>query len=179
MVLTIDAKVWGPAFWTALHTASFAYPDEPTEQERSSMKAFIAAYASVLPCESCKQHFAELLEECAEEFEDALSTQSKLSRFVVDLHNKVNISIEKPTMAYIDVARTYENADDDGACPIYKRSSRTQHGAYYCETRPPILWGLLICTTILFVLIATRVAFRWHKVVNHCRKKCPSVARLA
>ena len=172
----VDRDVWGPAFWTAIHTASFAYPNTPSESQRKHMKAFIDSMTSVLPCPDCRLHFAQLLGDCPGEYESALENRNALTRFVVDIHNKVNERLGKPTKAYVDVAHKYSD-NGAAACPLYTRWAKTAHGAYYCETRPTVAWISVICVAVVFFALVGKCLFRWHGIVRECEKKCPKLTR--
>ena len=43
-------SVWGPAAWHLLHTISFNYPINPTEENKKQYKEFVESLANVLPC---------------------------------------------------------------------------------------------------------------------------------
>ena len=178
----VDRDVWGPAFWTALHTASFAYPDHPDADQRRHMRAYIDAHASVLPCPDCREHFADMLRECGADYDRALAGRDALTRFLVDIHNRVNQRLGKPTKAYVEVAATY-SAGGASSCPLYTRMATTAHGAYYCQTRPSVVWISLVCVALvvlaLGLALAGRTVLRWRGVVRECQRKCPAVAARA
>ena len=177
----MSTATWGPAFWTALHTASFAYPDHPDADQRRHMRAYIDAHASVLPCPDCREHFADMLRECGADYDRALAGRDALTRFLVDIHNRVNQRLGKPTKAYVEVAATY-SAGGASSCPLYTRMATTAHGAYYCQTRPSVVWISLVC-----VALAVRAGARARRPNGaalarggaRVPRKCPAVAARA
>ena len=36
----MDPRIWGPPAWTFLHSVTLAYPDNPTETDRTNYKKF-------------------------------------------------------------------------------------------------------------------------------------------
>jgi len=45
--------VWGPSMWHFLHTMSFNYPGEPTDEQKKHYMDFILNLRNVLPCKYC------------------------------------------------------------------------------------------------------------------------------
>ena len=42
--------VWGPSLWHFLHTMSFNYPVNPTQENKQQYRAFIFSLEHILPC---------------------------------------------------------------------------------------------------------------------------------
>jgi hypothetical protein len=101
----MDITSWGPSGWNFLHAAAFAYPDNPTAEERAHMTAFLSALPFVLPCRRCRAHCAEAI--AADPPGDACGSMDELSRWVVDLHNSVNARTGKMMMSYDEVYMMY------------------------------------------------------------------------
>ena len=47
-------KIWGPAMWHYLHTMSFNYPVNPTNDDKKNYRDFILNLKNVLPCKYCR-----------------------------------------------------------------------------------------------------------------------------
>ena len=43
-------SVWGPSAWHLLHTMSFNYPVEPTQEQKHHYRNFVLNLKNVLPC---------------------------------------------------------------------------------------------------------------------------------
>ena len=99
---------WGPAAWTLLHTISFAYPEDPSNEEKGKVFRFMHSFAEVLPCRRCREDWMQFLRihmpvaECVH-----LTSKAAFSRFVVKGHNYVNQKLGKPVVAYETVERWY------------------------------------------------------------------------
>ena len=48
-------NVWGPSLWHVLHTISFNYPVNPTEEQKQQYKDFVLSLGNVLPCGACRK----------------------------------------------------------------------------------------------------------------------------
>lgn len=94
---------WGPAAWKFFETAAFGYPDEPSKDEQQAAGDFFGSLVHMLPCEKCKQHFAQNIKNLPVN----VKSRDTLSRWVVDFHNIVNESLGKPLVPYEQVAARY------------------------------------------------------------------------
>jgi hypothetical protein len=92
--ISMPPDVWGPIFWDAMHIASLAYPVQPTEADKAGAKAFFESLASVIPCPICREHYSAK----SKESPIALESKGELIYWVWDIHNQVNIMLNKPTV---------------------------------------------------------------------------------
>lgn len=101
--------VWGPSLWHVLHTMSFNYPNEPTQEQKHHYRNFILNLENVLPCKYCrinlKKNFKTLpLKMCHMENRDTFS------RYIYNLHETVNKMLKKKSgLTYCDVRERYEH----------------------------------------------------------------------
>ena len=51
--------VWGPGLWHFLHTMSFNYPNEPTNEQKKHYRDFVLSLEHVLPCKYCRMNLAK------------------------------------------------------------------------------------------------------------------------
>ncbi len=151
---------WGPNFWAALHTSSFAYPrfgasaDEPTQRDVDAMFNFLHSISGVLPCKKCCAHFADFLREKQPVMGDVLSSREALARFVVEAHNAVNRRQQPPKPEW-----TYEQAleywtvegrgdPEEGSCPVFTHRVRTRSGGSPCEFNTSWALALLVVAAV-------------------------------
>jgi len=99
----LNIESWGPAFWHVMHAVSFMYPENPTPQDQTKYANFYENLIDVLPCQKCRNHFAEILQEIPMQ----LRSRRELSEWVVNVHNEVNKSTGKPEQDYLDVVQAY------------------------------------------------------------------------
>jgi hypothetical protein len=103
----INPAFWGPQLWLYLHTAAACYPLYPNEQEINDMVAWIKTLPVTLPCDSCKMHFKEYIEQNEDQLKTICSSQTALFQFFVDIHNKVNNRNGKRSITYEEARQMY------------------------------------------------------------------------
>jgi hypothetical protein len=102
----MEPNIWGKHAWIFLHSVSMNYPDNPSIQDRKNYKDFFENLRFILPCEVCKKHYAQHIQR--NPIEPSLHSKRKLVEWVIDVHNQVNISLNKPTMTYDQVIDLYK-----------------------------------------------------------------------
>lgn len=102
-------NTWGAPLWHSLHTMSFNYPVNPTNEQKQEYFAFFTSLKWVLPCKYCRDNYVKNLEELPLNTR-VLSTRSTFSRWLYDMHNLVNKRLKKPiVLTYEQVRDRYEN----------------------------------------------------------------------
>ena len=108
-------KVWGPAGWLFLHCVAFGYPyaiNENNPDHHSKKKdyhQFFYYLGRVLPCKYCRESYMEFFNTL--NLEGNLNTRDQLTRWLYDMHNKVNHKLGTPECnipKYEDVQKKYE-----------------------------------------------------------------------
>lgn len=123
----MNPLVWGPSFWFVMHTVSLHYPDEPTYAERRTHYDFYHIVRDILPCEMCRQHYRELLEQYP--VQPFLDSKTSLVTWVVMIHNQVNKRLGKPMIDREEMLANYEavyarGSFCDPACPHDRADGR-------------------------------------------------------
>jgi hypothetical protein len=101
--------VWGPIAWTFLHTVSFNYPVNPTDEDKKNYRDFILNLENVLPCKYCRINLKNNLKKkplnmCH------MESRETFSRYVYELHEIVNKMLKKKSnLSYCDVRERYEH----------------------------------------------------------------------
>jgi hypothetical protein len=101
--------VWGPAMWHYLHTMSFNYPVEPTQENKKHYRDFVLNLRNVLPCKYCRINLAnnfkkKPLQMCH------MKSRETFSRYIYELHETVNRMLNKKSnLTYCDVRERYEH----------------------------------------------------------------------
>lgn len=93
----MDTKIWGPHAWNFLHSVALAYPEKPSMADRNAYYRFFQDLGAVLPCHYCKLHYSEHF--VSSELTAALESRQMLFEWTVNLHNKVNKALHKPTLS--------------------------------------------------------------------------------
>ena len=47
-----DKNEWGPKLWEIMHTFSFSYPTQPTQNEKASAINFYTSLGLLIPCKT-------------------------------------------------------------------------------------------------------------------------------
>jgi hypothetical protein len=104
--LTLNPDYWGPRFWDVLHLAAVGFSAEPTPSEKLGFRMFFDSLRYVLPCPKCRASYETHLDTRGLLDADLLSRDT-LFRWVFDLHNIVNITLNKPQVNFIEYQDRY------------------------------------------------------------------------
>lgn len=100
-------EIFGPPLWFTLHNASVYYPENASPIHAERMKNIIFGIPVLLPCESCKEHATNFIEERKHLISDICKTKKALFEFFVDFHNYVNGRLGKPILSYDQAMEIY------------------------------------------------------------------------
>ena len=102
-------KIWGPIFWTAIHTLSFNYPVNPTLEDKKYYREFIINLQHVLPCKYCRINLTNNFKKKPLQMCHMVSRDT-FSRYIYELHETVNKMLNKKSnLTYCEVRDRYEN----------------------------------------------------------------------
>ena len=102
-------SVWGPSAWHLLHTISFNYPVNPTEEDKKNYRNFILSLQNVLPCKYCRMNLTNNFKHMPLEM-CHMANRDKFSRYIYNLHEHVNKMLKKKSgLSYCDVRERYEH----------------------------------------------------------------------
>lgn len=82
----MDPKIWGPSGWLFLHTVTFNYPTNPSEEDKKNYKEFFDSLKNVIPCPICSEHYKENIKNNPIK----LNSKDELIEWLFDIHNSVN-----------------------------------------------------------------------------------------
>ena len=100
-------NIWGPPAWTFLHTVTYNYPENPTEDDKRNFYNFFMSLQHVLPCEKCKGHYKQNIQKY--DLKNSLGSRQELVKWLIDLHNDVNKDNGKKIWSYSDVFNKYQD----------------------------------------------------------------------
>lgn len=102
-------KLWGPAAWHLLHTISFNYPVNPTNEDKKNYRNFILSLQNVLPCKYCRMNLKKNFKQLPLTMK-TMKNRDSFSRYVYRLHELVNRMLKKKSgLSYCDVRERYEH----------------------------------------------------------------------
>jgi hypothetical protein len=101
--------VWGPLLWTFLHTISFNYPINPTNNDKKHYREFIINLQNIIPCKYCRTNLKKNLKQLPLTIHH-MKNRNTFSLYVYTLHEKVNKMLNKTSnLTYCDVRERYEH----------------------------------------------------------------------
>ena len=102
--------------WMSLHSISVAYPDNPTQSDKSLLNEFMNSFAATITCIHCRQHFGSMFVGYKNSVPSWENSKQDLFIAICRLHNTVNNRLDKPIpktvaecIASLKVATTYTN----------------------------------------------------------------------
>jgi len=98
-------NIWGPPAWTFLHTVTYNYPENPTDNDKRNFYNFFMSLQHVLPCNKCKVHYQQNIQKY--DLSESLDSRENLVKWLIDLHNDVNRDNGKPVWSYSEVYNKY------------------------------------------------------------------------
>jgi hypothetical protein len=113
----IPPSTWGPFFWHTMHLVALGYPNEPTYAEKRAAKEFFESFTHLIPCPTCKIHYADHLKEMP--LTPSLDTRKDLFKWTVDMHNLVNKDLGKPQYTELDAIAFYHKLGEMGRSPVW------------------------------------------------------------
>ena len=102
-----NPEVWGPGAWLFLHTISLNYPTNPTYEDKENYKTFFTSLKNVIPCKNCAKHYSENLNNYP--IDKSLNSKQDLVKWLIDIHNEVNVKNNKRKYSYDEVINKYNN----------------------------------------------------------------------
>ena len=101
--------VWGPAQWHMLHTISFNYPVNPTEEQKKQYRNYVLSLQNVLPCGACRKNLKTNLRHFPLKMSNMKSRET-FTKYIYNLHELVNKMLKKKSnLTYCDVRERYEH----------------------------------------------------------------------
>ena len=101
----------GAHAWSIMHHRASLYSTNPTDKEKTRMKSFL--YESMKGvaelCNDCRKHIREYLKQ--NPLGQALENKEKLSKYLCDFHNSVNLRTGKKTHNCDTILRPKEEAE--------------------------------------------------------------------
>ncbi len=103
-------EVWGPHAWIFLHTITFNYPSNPSNEDKRYHKELFENLKYTLPCKKCAKHYSENLLKYP--IDSALDSREKFIEWLIDIHNEVNKKNGKRIYSYEEVHKIYYDMFD-------------------------------------------------------------------
>ena len=105
---TSNPNVWGPSFWFTIHNGICKYPISASNIQKERMKGFILGIPVMLPCEICKIHANNFIDDSKKHLDLICSKRESLFKWSVDFHNSVNKRNNKKEVSYEEAKDIYK-----------------------------------------------------------------------
>lgn len=116
-------SIWGPSLWHFLHTMSFNYPMNPSEEEKNNYKNYIINLKNILPCRFCRDNLKKNFK-ILPITKSVMTNRDSFSRYIYDLHEMINKMLGKKSgLSYCDVRERYEHFR--ARCSIDNKKNKT------------------------------------------------------
>ena len=101
--------VWGPSLWHTLHTISFNYPVNPSNNDKKQYKKFIKQLKHILPCKYCRVNLKRNFK-CLPLTNKHMKNRETFSKYIYDLHELINKMLKKKSnLEFDDIRIRYEH----------------------------------------------------------------------
>ena len=148
----MDPKVWGPFLWYILHIISFNYPLNPSYADKRIYHDFYVNFKDLIPCANCQKHYRQHLH--SNPITPALDSRGDLVKWVIQMHNLVNISLGKPVMTVEEVIAAYQM--NNYLTPNYKKPVINKNSIRANKSSRGVLYFWII-------LFGSIIAYRWYR----------------
>ena len=145
----MEPEICGPHGWIFLHTITLNYPHKPDLQHRENYKSFFLNLQNVLPCQYCSHNYKIHLKKYP--IDKYLDSKKNLVKWLINIHNEVNIIFNKKIITYEEFVEIYKN--------IYKTKKNTSYITYIIY----ITIFLFIITLIIFIYFKFPSYFQWNR----------------
>ena len=115
--MELHRTVWGPRFWSYIHTTSLTTPDV------AATKASLKQIVETVPCSECAPHARSYMQKHAKQYE-AITTAAELFAFYVHFHNAVNARLGNEHGEWsVERARAFYSKSPPRFCGRYVAAS--------------------------------------------------------
>lgn len=128
----MNVNKWGPSGWTFLHTITFNYPLEPTDEDKSNYSNYFKLVGAMLPCKYCRQSY--LIYYKYFPIDPFLDSREGVCYWLYRLHELINQKIFKDNISFEEVIRKYE--DIRAKCGKMTRDGDLDKKYKTCQAKP-------------------------------------------
>ena len=140
--MALDPEVWGPFYWFVLHTIALSYPTHPNETIKKKYYDFLQNMPLFLPITTMGNKFSELLDKYP--VTPYLDSQPSFVKWVHFIHNKINVSLDKPELTMEDAMVAYYEHYKPKAIKVKEERKRREKYVFF---------GIIILITFLTIYL--------------------------
>jgi hypothetical protein len=102
----MQVNKWGPSGWTFLHTITFNYPENPTNEDKLHYSHFFNLLGVILPCKYCQASFTIYAKYIP--IDDFLNDREGIIYWLFVIHNLINAKLGAKFEFLFNVYYKYE-----------------------------------------------------------------------
>jgi hypothetical protein len=102
----MQTSKWGPSAWDYLHTLTFNYPENPSDDNKKYYYELFNNLKFTLPCKYCRESYSIFFKYI--NINDYLDDRKGITYWLYTIHNIVNLKLNKKKVDFIDVVNYYE-----------------------------------------------------------------------
>ena len=101
----MDPSFWGRSTWKYLHTLTFNYPMNPTQEDKIKMFNYFHQLPEFLPCPQCAESFKVYLQYIP--INEYLDNTHSLVFWLYTIHHIVNLKLKKKNTNFDTIVKEY------------------------------------------------------------------------
>ena len=136
----MDPSFWGRSTWKYLHTLTFNYPMNPTQEDKIKMFNYFNQLPEYLPCSQCAESFKLYLQYIP--VNEYLDNTYSLVFWLYNIHHIVNLKLKKTNANFNTIVKEYlahkttceikpivnnVNSDNSGKCTAPKNKNTDKY----------------------------------------------------
>jgi hypothetical protein len=102
----MQTSKWGPSAWNYLHTLTFNYPENPSNENKKYYYELFNNLQFTLPCKYCRESYSIFFKYI--KINDYLNDRMGITYWLYTIHNIINLKLNKQKVKFIDVVEFYE-----------------------------------------------------------------------
>lgn len=134
----MNVNKWGPGGWDFLHSITFNYPLNPTENDKKNYSNFFKSIGNMLPCKYCRESYFIYYKYLP--IDEFLDSREGVTYWFYTIHSLVNQKIYKNNTKFSDVIKKYENYR--ASCGTISKNGDLNKKYKSCQNKVPELIDL-------------------------------------
>lgn len=108
----MEKHLWGPAIWYFLHGIAEKIKEDKFLEQKNNLMNILSIICENLPCPECSEHAINNIRKINI---NNINSKDIYKDLILELHNRVNIRINKPSFARQQLDEKYKNINLNAA----------------------------------------------------------------
>lgn len=110
--MNLNPKIWGPHAWFFLDSIILSLPNKLNNEQKIIYKNFFTSLQNILPCELCREHYKENLNQYPLT-DNILSSKENMIKWILNIHNNVRRKAQKIPISINKYFKYYDKSYDE------------------------------------------------------------------